>query len=81
MMDYFDNLYNIEGTKHIKNITTLVKEINRDFKHKIRPHRVKETLKRMKNNKVIGLEGILIKVWKCSGEFGIVMLMDIFNKI
>ena len=43
--------------------------------------KVNETLKKMKNNKIIGANGILIEVWNYLGEFDIIILIDIFNKI
>ena len=42
---------------------------------------VKKQLKKMKNGKAIGPDGIPVEVWKSLGEEGIDMLWDLMNKI
>ena len=42
---------------------------------------VKKQLKKMKNGRAIGPDGIPVEVWKSLGEEGIDMLWDLTNKI
>ena len=51
------------------------------FVRRIQESEVRETLKRMKGGKAIGLDGIPIEVWRCLGDIAIVWLTKLFNHI
>ena len=47
----------------------------------IRKDEIRETLKKMDNEKVEGPDQMLMKVWKCFGEKGLEWLTKLFNVI
>ena len=51
------------------------------YMRRISESEVKEALKRIKSKKVIGLDGILIEVWRCLGEMDTRWLRNVFNKM
>ena len=54
---------------------------NLGMTHNIRRREVKRALKKMKNGKAIGPDGIPVEVWKSLGEEGIDLLWDLAKKI
>jgi hypothetical protein len=48
---------------------------------RIQESEVKDALKRMKGGKVMGSDGISIKVWRSLGDIAIVWLTKLFNLI
>ena len=56
-------------------------DTNRRFVWRIQKSEVREALKRMKEGKAMGPDGILIKVWRCLGDIAIVWLTKLFNHI
>jgi hypothetical protein len=56
-------------------------DLNRQFVRKIQEFEIKDTLKRMKGGKAMGLDEIPIKVWRSLGDVAIVWLTKLFNLI
>lgn len=57
------------------------KDRNRRFLQRIRLIKVKDALRIMNVGKAVGLDEILIKVWKYLGDVSICWFTNIFNKI
>ena len=81
--NYFHKLFNKEVTTSINVEYLTIREEDRNFLfyRQIQEAEVKETLKKMNNGKAIGLNNILIEVWKFLGEKCIIWLTKVFNKI
>ena len=58
--EYFDRLFNGTSTQDLGDLTIQCKDINCNYG--INESKVKEASKRMKSRKVVGLDGIPIKV-------------------
>jgi hypothetical protein len=56
-------------------------DTNRRFVRRIQEAETREALKRMKGGKVMGPDGIPIKVWRCLGARAIAWLTKFFNLI
>ena len=56
-------------------------DTNRHFVRRIQEAEIVEALKRMKGGKAMGLDSILIEVWRCLGDRAIVWLTKLFNLI
>ena len=79
--EYFDRLFNSSSTRDLGDFTIQCQDMNYNFMHRISEFEVKEALKRMKLRKVVGLDGISIKVWRCLGEVSVRWLTNLLNKI
>jgi hypothetical protein len=78
---YFDNLFNGENETMDIQLDESFDDLNRCFVCSIQESKVKEALKRMKGGKAMGLDGILIEVWKYLMDIAIVWLTKLFNHI
>ena len=54
---------------------------NYNYYRRIQEHEIRESLKRMSNSKLVGLDNIPIEVGKSLGDRGIVLLTKLFNEI
>uniref|UniRef100_A0A8D8YAF2 Craniofacial development protein 2 n=3 Tax=Cacopsylla melanoneura TaxID=428564 RepID=A0A8D8YAF2_9HEMI len=74
--EYFEGLLNEENLRDIfeSGVENLgvVKEVSRE--------EIEKALKKMKNGKAVGVDGIPVEVWKCLGEEGIDILWDLMMK-
>ena len=68
----FDKLFNGENKNTTVQLDDLFDDTNRRFVRRIQESEVREALKRIKGGKVMGYDGISIKVWKCLGDIAIV---------
>jgi hypothetical protein len=79
--EYFDKFFNEDsGSSSIK-LDISSDDLNRQFVRRIQESKVKDVLKRMKGGKVMGPDGISIKVWRTLGDVAIVWLTKLFNLI
>jgi hypothetical protein len=78
---YFDNHFNGQNETMDIQLDDSFDDLNRCFVHRIQESEVKEAFKRMKEGKVMALDGIPIEVWKCLGDITIVWLTKLFNHI
>jgi hypothetical protein len=79
--EYFDKLFNGENENSTGRLDDSFDDTNRRFVCRIQEQEVREALKRMKVGKAMGLDGILIKVWRCLRDLAIVWLTKMFNNI
>ena len=79
--EYFDKLFNGENENSAVCLDDSFDDTNRRFVRRIQEQEVREALKRMKVGKVMGPDGIPIKVWRCLKDLGIVWLSKMFNNI
>ena len=79
--EYFDKLFNGENENTTDQLDDSFDDTNRRFVRRIQESEVREALRRMKWGKAMGLDGILIKVWRCLGDIDIVWLTKMFNNI
>jgi hypothetical protein len=79
--EYFDKLFNEDngGSSIVLDISS--DDFNRWFVRRIQESEVKDALKRMKEGRVMGPEGIPIKVWRSLGDVVIIWLTKLFNLI
>ncbi|KAJ7949585.1 Retrovirus-related Pol polyprotein LINE-1 [Quillaja saponaria] len=78
---YFDTLFNEESRGDFGDLDDTFNDTNRRFVRRIRAHKVKEAMHKMKNGKALGPDDILIEVWRCLGDIGVTWLTNLFNKI
>ena len=79
--EYFDKLFNGENTDTTFQLDDSFDDTNRRFMRRIQESDVREALKRMKEGKAMGPDGITIEVWRCLGDIAIVWLTKLFNHI
>jgi len=51
------------------------------FSTRVSKEEVRDALQKMKNGKAVGLDRILVEIWKCLGEEGLEWLTELFNVI
>ncbi|XP_066347731.1 uncharacterized protein [Miscanthus floridulus] len=68
--EYFDKLFNGENENSTVWSDDSFDDTNRRFVRRIQEQEVREALKRMKVGKVMGYDGIPIKVWRCLEDLG-----------
>ena len=68
--EYFDKLFNDSSTLDLDDLTIQCQDMNRNYMRRISEYEVKKVLKRIKLRKAVGLDGIPIEVWRCSGVMG-----------
>jgi hypothetical protein len=78
---YFDKLFNKDSENSSIELGISSDDLNRQFVHRIQEYEVKDALKRMKEGKVMGPDGIPIEVWRSLGDIAIVWLTKLFNLI
>jgi hypothetical protein len=78
--EYFNKLFNDESEKIAIKLDDSI-DTNGRFVRRIQESEVKETLKKMKTSKTLGLDDIPIEVWRCFGDIVIVWLTKLFNII
>ena len=71
LKEYFDKLSNGNHAQDVDDLIIPSENLNRDFMCRIRPCEVKETLRRMKTQKMVDPDAILIEVWKCLNKVGL----------
>ena len=64
---YFDKLFNGKNENTTVQLDDSFDNTNRNFVRWIQETEVREALKRMKGDKAMDPDGILIKVWRCFG--------------
>ena len=74
---YFDHLLKEENLRTVFGDGVLNEGLTPEISRKD----VEAALKKMKNGKATGTDNILAEVWKCLGEDGIDMLLNLINKI
>jgi hypothetical protein len=79
--EYFDKLFNEDSESSSIELDISLDDLNRHFARRIQESEVKDVLKRMKGGKVMGPDGIPIKVWRSFGDVAIVWLTKLFNLI
>jgi hypothetical protein len=79
--EYFDKLFNGENEGPALGLDDSFDDTNRCFFRRIQEAEIRETLKRMKEGKAMGPDGIPIEVWRCLGARAIVWLTKLFNLI
>ena len=79
--EYFDKLFNGENENTTVQLDDLFDDTNRRFVWRIQESEVRDALKRMKEGKVMGPDGIPIKVWRYLEDIAIVWLTKMFNNI
>jgi hypothetical protein len=79
--EYFDKLFNEDSGNSSIELDISLDDLNRQFVCRIQESEVKDALKRMKGGKVMGSDGISIKVWRSLGDIAIVWLTKLFNLI
>jgi hypothetical protein len=78
---YFDKLFNEDSGSSSIELDISSDDLNKQFVRMIKESEVKDALKRMKGGKAMGLDGILIEVWRTLGDIAIVWLTKLFNLI
>jgi hypothetical protein len=78
--EYFDKLFNDESEKIVIELDDSI-DTNRRFVWRIQESELKEALKKMKTDKALGPDDIMIEVWRCFGDIAIVWLTKLFNTI
>jgi hypothetical protein len=79
--EYFDKLFNGDSVSSSIELDISSDDLNRHFVRSIQESEVKDALKRMKEGKAMGPDGIPIKVWRSFGDVAIVWLTKLFNLI
>jgi hypothetical protein len=79
--EYFDKLFNKDSGSSSIELDISSDDLNRQFIRRIQESEVKDVLKRMKEDKTIGPDEILIEVWRSFGDVTIVWLTKLFNFI
>jgi hypothetical protein len=79
--EYFDKLFNEDSESSSIELDISSHDLNRQSMRRIQESEVKDALKRMKGGKAMGLNGILIEVWRTLGDVAIVWLTKLFNLI
>ena len=79
--EYFDKLFNGENENSTVRLDNSFDDTNRRFMRRIQVQKVREALEKMKVGKVMGPDGIPIKVWRCLRDLAIVWLTKMFNNI
>jgi hypothetical protein len=79
--EYFDKLFNEDSGSSSIELDISSDDLNRQFVRMIQESEVKDALKRMKEGKTMGLDGIPIEVWRRFGDVAIVWLTKLFNLI
>ena len=77
----FDKLFNGENKNTTVQLDDSFDDTSRRFVRRIQESKVREALKRMKEDKAMSPDGITIKVWRCLGDVAIVWLTKMFNNI
>jgi hypothetical protein len=70
--EYFDKLFNEDSGSSFIELDISSDDLNRQFMRRIQESEVKDALKRMKGCKVMGPDGIPIKVWRTLRDVAIV---------
>jgi hypothetical protein len=70
--EYFYKLFNGKNEGSTFELDDSFDDTNRRFVRRIQEAKIGEALKRMKEGKVMGLDGIPINVWRCLGERAVV---------
>jgi hypothetical protein len=78
---YFDKLFNKDSESSSIELDISSDDLNRQFVRRIQEYEVKDALKRMKEGKMMGPDGIPIEVWRSLGDIAIVWLTKLFNLI
>jgi len=80
---YFSKLLNVEVMvdSRIRERESSENLLDPNLGEPISKDEIKETLKKMSNEKVEGLDQILVEVWKRLGEKGLKWLAELFNVI
>jgi hypothetical protein len=79
--EYFDKLFNEDSGSSSIELDISSDDLNRQFVCRFQESEVKDVLKRMKGGKAMGLDGILIEVWRSLGDVTIIWLTKLFNLI
>jgi hypothetical protein len=79
--EYFDKLFNGDSVSSSIELDISSDDLNRHFVRSIQESEIKDALKRMKEGKAMGPDGIPIKVWRSFGDVAIVWLTKLFNLI
>jgi hypothetical protein len=79
--EYFNKLFNKDSGSSSIELDISSDDLNRQFIRRIQESEVKDVLKRMKEDKTIGPDEILIEVWRSFGDVTIVWLTKLFNFI
>jgi hypothetical protein len=79
--EYFNKLFNEDsGSSSIK-LDISLDDLNRQLMCRIQESDVKDALKRMKEDKMMGPDGIPIEVWRTFGDVAIVWITQLFQLI
>ena len=76
----FFNEEDFDVSQHTEHLAREEKQ-NYSLGRPITREEVKEALRKMKSGKAVGLDSILVEVWKSLGEDGVALLTDFFNVI
>jgi hypothetical protein len=79
--EYFDKLFNEDTGSSSIELDISSDDLNRQFMHRIQESEVKDALKKMKGDRVMGPDGIPIEVWRSLGDVAIVWFTKLFNLI
>jgi hypothetical protein len=79
--EYFDKLFNEDSGSSSIELDISSYDLNRQFVRRIQESEVKDALKKMKEGKAMGPDGIPIEVWRSLGDIAIVWLTKLFNLI
>ena len=74
-------MFNGENTDTTFQLDDSFDDTNRHFMRRIQESEAREALKRMKEGKAMGSDGIPIEVWRCLRDIAIVWLTKLFNHI
>ncbi|XP_071685514.1 uncharacterized protein [Lolium perenne] len=77
--EYFDGVFNGETEISTIELDNSFDDTSWRFVRRIQEFEVNEALKRMKGGKEMGLDYILIEVWRGLGDIAIVWLTKLFN--
>jgi hypothetical protein len=61
--EYFDKLFNEDSGSSSIELDISSDDLNKQFVHRFQEYEFKDALKRMKGGKVMGLDGIPVKMW------------------
>ena len=75
---YFEKLMNEENNREPR---TEEPEVVNEEVNCVSREEVKNTERRMKKDKTVGPDELLVEVWKCMGEMGIKFLTRMFNRL
>ena len=76
--EYFEKLINEENDREAR--TEEAEVVNKEV-NCVSREEVKNTPRRKKKGKVVGLDELPVEVWKCMGDMGIEFLTRLFNKL